>query len=352
MNGTKRMCATILTFLTVLFPLTLAVDSAPTGTNYLMRRTSSFGSEADTKAGKRTLSPTISPSSSKPGLVSSTSPTYSPSYIPTYLPTSTPTIAPISMSMPPSSGGKSGKSGGKAGKSSYPSSSWNLCEKRFDLAWEANVNADYVIATTKQEMAKRCEFDTTDTSSNPFAPNLSCPFIYTNKTGFLDNQTAVIAFFRTLTSDAVVGNTFWLFQMYCQCKQGYDLGCASKIPHGPSSTDIGYNYGNVHVSSYSEFIPASTPAERAEYCAFAGIWNGDFDLDNYYDLPKDVQDCGCFWVGEAQEMVDDCPGVDLGAFLIDPTNPTNFTNMANSAEHIGTSWRQNLTLMMAGKWKE
>ena len=283
--------------------------------------------------------------------VQAASPTYSPSYVPTYVPTLLPTISPTYMSMPTSQG-KSGKTGGKTGKGSVPSSSSNLCEKRFDLAWEANANADFVIATTKEEMKARCDFDTTNTKYSPFAPNLSCPFIFTPKTGFLDTESEVIEYFNNITGTIgqSIGQAFWLFQLYCQCQQGYDLGCSSKIPHGPPSKEMGYVYGSVHVSSYSEFIPASTPAERAEYCALAGIWNGDFDPGNFFDLPKDVQECGCFWVGEAQEMVDDCPGVDLGAFFIDPTGLANLTNMVNSMEHVGTSWRQNLTLIMAGKW--
>lgn len=93
------------------------------------------------------------------------------------------------------------------------------------------------------------------------------------------------------------------------------MGCASTVPHGPPTTII----DGKETSSYSEFIPFSTPAKRAKYCKFAGVWNGDFDVQDVH-VPEEVMKCGCFWVGTAQEMVGECPGVELGAFF--PTAPT------------------------------
>jgi hypothetical protein len=93
--------------------------------------------------------------------------------------------------------------------------------------------------------------------------------------------------------DKTVGEAFWLFQMYCECRNGIDKGCATKIP-------------NISENPLSE--------EGVEYCKFTGVWNGDFELDNFYDLPEEVQQCGCYFVQKTGSVTDTCPGVDLGAF--------------------------------------
>eukprot|EP00804_Cyclotella_cryptica_P024984 CCRYP_015510-RA/>CCRYP_015510-RA protein AED:0.27 eAED:0.27 QI:331/1/1/1/0.5/0.33/3/566/388 len=233
------------------------------------------------------------------------SPTYMPSYVPTYMPTVQqsgksrkvdPDYYDDDSIIIRTKSGKTGSGGGKSGKGSSPNS--NVCKKRLDLAWEANVNADFVIAQTKNELKERCAFDTTNTNQSPFAPNLSCPFIYTPDTGFLDNEAAVVAFFGNLTGDDVTGTAFWLFQLYCECDAGIDNECLTKVPSLSSSSSAG----------------------KVDYCTFAGIWNGDFALGNYFDLDKEVQTCGCYFVSVEQEGIDNCPGVDLGAFFVDPTN--------------------------------
>ncbi|KAL7489751.1 hypothetical protein ACHAW6_015445 [Cyclotella cf. meneghiniana] len=235
-------------------------------------------------------------------------PTYMPSYVPTAY---TPTVEPSGKArkvdpdnydddsiITRTKSGKTDSGGGKGGKGSNPTS--NVCEKRFDLAWEANVKVDYAIADTKTQMKEQCAFDTTNTAASPFAPNLSCPFIYTPDTGFLDNETAVVNYFLNITGSDSIGIAFWLFQLYCGCDLGINEQCLDKVPT----------------------LTGSSPEGNIPYCTFAGIWNGDFALNNYFDLDNDVQTCGCYFVSVEQLGVDNCPGVDLGAFFVNPANTT------------------------------
>ncbi|KAL7518137.1 hypothetical protein ACHAWX_002993 [Stephanocyclus meneghinianus] len=240
-----------------------------------------------------------------------TDPTYMPSYVPTSY---TPTVEPSGKArkvdpdnydddsiITRTKSGKTDSGGGKGGKGSIPTS--NVCEKRFDLAWEANVNASYIIARTKNDLKQLCAFDTTNTAASPFAPNLSCPFIYTPDTGFLDNETEVVDYFVNMTNvpnGTAVGTAFWLFQMYCECQLGIGNGCLASVPN----------------------LTSSSPDGKIQYCTFAGIWNGDFALNNYFELDNDVQTCGCYFVSVEQLGVDNCPGVDLGAFFVNPANTT------------------------------
>ena len=53
-----------------------------------------------------------------------------------------------------------------------------------------------------------------------------------------------------------------------------------------------------------------------------GVWNGDFDSDIAQDFAPDVEDYGCYLVGQARDMVEQCPGVDLGAFFEFPSSPS------------------------------
>ena len=161
--------------------------------------------------------------------------------------------------------------------------------------------------------------------------NLGCPFLYIpnnpNSTspdgfGFVEGVQGYDQIFNNKT----VATAFNNFALYCSCYQGYDLGCASTIPHGPPIKTVEYASGEVTVNGYSEYIPYSSPYTRSEYCKLVGVWNGDFERDVIHDLPEDVNECGCYWIGNAKDMVDECPGVELGAFfdkfLPPPPGPT------------------------------
>eukprot|EP00956_Cyclotella_meneghiniana_P036754 scaffold130097_cov50-Cyclotella_meneghiniana.AAC.2 len=248
----------------------------------------------------------------------SISPTYIPSYsptitamptteAPTFTPTSSPTYVPTygksgkSRSIDDSKSGKgeskSGKGEGdsKSGKSE-PEPRPDYCEKAFEKAWEANLEADKEIAETKEELKERCEFDTTDTKKSPFAPNLQCPFIYTPDTGFLDEEEEVIEFFENITGTNETGIAFWALQKYCDCEKGLNEMCATKIPDIPPITE-----------------------ESIDYCIFASIWNGDIELDVIETLDEEVVECGCTFVMTEKEEVSECPGLDLGGNFEDPT---------------------------------
>ena len=169
----------------------------------------------------------------------------------------------------------------------------DYCENALEEAWEANLNANKVIpAETKQELKELCEFDTTDTMSSPFAPNLQCPFIYTPDTGFLDEEEEVIEFFENITGSNETGIAFWALQQYCDCEKGLNEMCATRIPDIP---------------------PVST-----DYCTFASIWNGDICVDLIETLDEEVVKCGCTFVMAEKEEVSECPGLDLGANFRDP----------------------------------
>lgn len=235
-------------------------------------------------------------------------PTYAPSYMPTK--SLSPTYMPTLMSgksrkvnmddYDDDSLSKSGKSGGdsKSGKASPPL----YCDQAFEKAWESNKKVDFLIAETKQEMKSQCEFDTReDTELKRFLANLACPFIYRPDDGFLDNETAVVKFFENITNPVfkdvnltLLGEAFWDFQMYCDCANGIDKQCAAKIPEIPPINE-----------------------ESLDYCILSSIWNGDIDVDLFDTLPKEVQECGCFFIITEKDDVSECPGLDLGANFID-----------------------------------
>lgn len=248
------------------------------------------------------------------------SPTASPSYSPSYNPTANPTITAMPTTMVPTSSptyvptyGKSGKSrsidssksgkgesksgkgegSSKSGKSEEPRPDY--CEKAFDKAWEANLEADKEIAQTQKELKERCDFDTTDTKSSPFTPNLSCPFIYTPDTGFLDSEEDIVEFFENITDSNETSIAFWALQQYCDCEKGLNEMCATKIPDIPPITE-----------------------ESIDYCIFASIWNGDIEVDLIDTLDEEVVECGCTFVMTEKEEISECPGLDLGGNFDDP----------------------------------
>jgi len=167
------------------------------------------------------------------------------------------------------------------------------------------------------------------TSPTYVTSNFGCPFIYYPPMGFIKGEEQYVDIFGEK-----VGEAFQALAMYCECYQGYELGCAAKIPHGPPTTMQEYperTPSEVIVPSYSEYIPVSTPGERTEYCKLVGVWNGDFDTDIVPELEEDVVDCGCYFIGQAQDMVDQCPGVDLGAFFDTEESPSTPTFAPSSS---------------------
>ena len=162
-----------------------------------------------------------------------------------------------------------------------------------------------------------CPFKKPDPEKS-FEFGLGCTnIIFLPGIGFTTNSTEAADAVGRPTSPAEE-EAFDAIVQYCDCYNAYEQGCAAAIPHGPP-TQVDYGSGQVLVNSYSEFIPFSSPAARAEYCLFVGVWNGDMDADDvYYQLDPTVQTCGCHWIGQARQMVGECPGIELGAFFEPP----------------------------------
>jgi len=211
--------------------------------------------------------------------------------------------------------GKSGKSAvhGKSAKSGGKSTGRKICNKRLSIAFKELValgpddRGPFGIIEDPSDVTDLCYFDP---PSNEGDFNLGCPFIYLPEIGFVKGVDE----YKVIFGDEA-GVAFQSLVMYCECFQGFELGCAAKIPHGPPATTRETLTSQVIVNGYSEFIPFSTPADRADYCEMVGVWNGDFDAEIERDFKKDVADCGCYYIGQAQDMVNQCPGVDLGAFF-------------------------------------
>lgn len=212
----------------------------------------------------------------------------------------------------------------KAGKSRKTSS--GVCSKRLNIAFRQlrslGPDGPFGNISTPQDVTDLCEF----VPPNDMDPNFGCPFVYLPWMGFLEGED-----YEMIFPGEEPGVAFNSFVKYCQCHQGYELGCAAKVPHGPPTgremyEDAAGEPKEVIVNSYSEFIPFGTPADRAEYCKMVGVWNGDFDSDIVEDFSSDVTECGCFFIGTAKDMVGTCPGVDLGAFFdrTDLTDPPTY----------------------------
>ncbi|KAL7530792.1 hypothetical protein ACHAXR_003679, partial [Thalassiosira sp. AJA248-18] len=250
-----------------------------------------------------------------------------------------PAKAPSNTPYPPpttSRGPKTEKIQGKSRKVSM-----GICTKRLDIAFELitalGPNGPFGTILEPSDVTELCEFNPPEEGDDP---NFGCPFLFVPDIGFLEGEE----FVEVLGEEP--GKAFESLVFYCQCHQGYDLGCAAKIPHGPPASTASYtdsegNTKEVMVPSYSEYIPFSTPADRAEYCKMVGVWNGDFESDVVADFTEDVNDCGCFFAGQAKEMVGQCPGVDLGAFFVFPEEtmaPTPDETTAPTPSIPGTTY--------------
>lgn len=221
----------------------------------------------------------------------------------------------------PSSRSKSRKDEPKSGKSNDDGPPSTICSKRLAIAFEQITALDpdddgpFGLVAEPSDVTDLCYFMPPDERNQDF--NFGCPFLFVPELGFVQGEEEYVEIFG---EDA--GVAFQSFVMYCQCYQGFELGCAAKIPHGPPAP-------SESVNGYSEYIPFSTPDDRAEYCKMVGVWNGDFDSEDVEFTP-DVEDCGCFFVGQAQDMVDQCPGVELGEFFEFPEGPSDPTMMPTS----------------------
>jgi len=101
-----------------------------------------------------------------------------------------------------------------------------------------------------------------------------------------------------ITSD--LADVYAASEMYCECHLGIDDGCAAKVTR--RGDDLIFH------------DEKNAAKEWVDYCKFAGIWNGDFRNDMTV-LTKEVEECGCYFVSQARDMLASCPGVNLGEFF-------------------------------------
>ena len=173
------------------------------------------------------------------------------------------------------------------------------CDKRLDIAFEALSvlpgfeNPDFPLPQTPEDIATEvCAFDGVNSRFNTgcgsvlFAPDAE------GNLGFLDPSEL---FVDIDNADLFVA-AFDALILYCDCRAAYELGCAAKIPSGDDAETLG------------------------EFCLFGAVWNGDVPLAET-ELEEDVVDCGCFWIGQVTDEVDNCPGVELGAFFNEEPTP-------------------------------
>lgn len=139
---------------------------------------------------------------------------------------------------------------------------------------------------------------------------------------FLDKEVEYYEFFDPLGPllGPLLAKVLWKFNEYCECHQGYELDCASKIPYPEYGPDFLMGEGSQVASPYLPNIivyPGDNHKKWEEYCKFVAIWNGDATSSPsetavlFEGLSKEVQECGCFFVASAEGMVGECPGVSL-----------------------------------------
>jgi len=227
----------------------------------------------------------------------------------------------------------------KTNKSSTKERTISVCTKRlitaFDQIEEFNGKGQPFEGIYKpSDVTKHCSFMA---PMNVEHINYGCPFIYDPNNpmadkptgyGFVEGEKEYQMYWKKKhpSSDPKMVEKFASaynnFAQYCQCYKGYDMGCATRIPHGPPTQETLYMNGLATVNGYSEYLkPDGTTSERAEFCKIVGVWNGDFNTDVVQDFTEDVQECGCYWIGVAKDMVGTCPGVELGAWYKFPPLP-------------------------------
>ena len=142
------------------------------------------------------------------------------------------------------------------------------------------------------------EADFVDVCTQPIvstAPNISCPFQFVLDAGF--SKGSLDFYTNHPVPEIPFPDVFHAVELFCECYHGHELGCATKIPRqGDDFTGLNIN---------------GAAAKWLNYCKAAGVWNGDYETSDAA-LSSEVKACGCYFIGQARELVDECPGVDLG----------------------------------------
>ncbi len=203
-----------------------------------------------------------------------------------------------------------GSSAGTSSMHGRSSKSAKTCDARLKMAEKAIEALPGASDVSPENIKAACSFRSSlDLSGNPNSPvpvkqnpspNLDCP------------APAIFGFFEEEEYEVYFGPDYGRamrqFVKYCECYQGYELDCITKIPYPEYGPTVEYVYPG-----------DSGSTEWKEYCKFVGIWNGDIDYVEYDKLKSDVKTCGCYFItSSAKDMVDNCAGVDLFEFWQGP----------------------------------
>jgi hypothetical protein len=178
-----------------------------------------------------------------------------------------------------------------------------VCDNRLELLQEAL--EEKTISLTEEQINEKCHYQPQGIwPTLPFGPNFGCALGYyppgTPDGKWSDGKKK----FWTGPPLAVGGknaNIYVALEMYCECHLGIDEGCAAKVPR--QGDDLAFHGDQKTVEKW------------VDYCKFAGIWNGDFSIDDNIVLTNEVEKCCCYFIGVAKDKLDSCPGVNLGEFF-------------------------------------
>ena len=156
----------------------------------------------------------------------------------------------------------------------------------------------------------------------PNVPNFGCTFGYIPTVGFTSGDLHFYKkhfksgnfFGEDIPKEAIY--LFHAFDNLCECHDGFDLDCSTKIPRTGDEFAV-------------DLTGSSEEEQWTEYCRFAGAWNGSFDVEDIH-VSEEVEECGCYFIAQAKEKVDSCPGVDLGflSFLAPTMSPTLYPTLS------------------------
>lgn len=174
-----------------------------------------------------------------------------------------------------------------------------VCDHRLELLQATTtIGGEYDLEEWGEEAVnKKCHYQQ---SSDP---NFGCTIGFSPSIGDVPEKWSQGDMFFWEGRNA---DTYAALELYCECHLGIDRGCATKIPR------IGDNeaFPGSTISSTS-----STVQKWLEYCKFSGVWNGDFLLGGDFQLAKEVEECGCYFISQERSGIDSCPGLNLGEFF-------------------------------------
>ncbi len=189
------------------------------------------------------------------------------------------------------------------------------CDNRLDIL-RGSLNGIGISYLDEDEINDLCYYQPEGTHPGlPSGPNFGCPIGYypfnpslpppapfdpdahwsIGDKGWWDNIQVGVS--------GAEADVYVALEMYCECHVGIDDGCAAKVTR--RGDDLIFH------------DEKNAAKEWVDYCKFAGIWNGDFSIDDEIVLTEEVEECGCYFVSQARRMIDSCPGVNLGEFFCD-----------------------------------